>query len=156
MLQWADVKLCGRRRALVTAMWHALVWIPLMMLMALWSLLCWGALALLTGPDWSSGGPADWMVWLERWQIPLWLVPWLPMDGVTALKAWLTTLGPWLQSLLAQVPALLDWLAPLVWLVWTLGAAGLLVLGVVGSVIVALVSPQGKPGSPNDITETPR
>lgn len=120
-------------------MWHALVWIPTTLLLAVWSLLCWGAQALLTGPDWSAGQPAAWLTWLEQWQIPLWLAAWLPLDAITELKAWLTTLGPWIESALAQLPSLVGWLVPLLWLVWALGGLAVLLLGVAGSVLVAVV-----------------
>ena len=75
-------------------MWHALVWALIALLALFWT---GGTLALhwlLTGPDWSMGAVQDWMGWLERWQIPVWLAAWLPMEAITALKAWLTAIGP--------------------------------------------------------------
>jgi hypothetical protein len=126
-------------------MWHLLVWIPTSLLLALWSLLGWAVHGLLTGPDWTDGAPA-WPQWLERWQIPAGLAEWLPMHALTALKTWLTALGPWLEDLLQQAPALMQWLAPLLWLVWGVGALGLLLVGGVGSVLVAaLREPKSKP-----------
>jgi hypothetical protein len=130
-------------------MWHALIWIPLALLIGLWTLLSWGLASLLSAPQgWSSGEPGDWLRWLENWQIPLWLTEWLPMHTITALKAMLVEWGPWLQETLAHAPALLGWLQPLVWGVWGLGLIGLLLLGGVGSVLVAALTrrPQAQVG----------
>jgi hypothetical protein len=127
-------------------MWHALVWTPLLLLIGLWSLLCWGVLALLQGPDWSSPG-VDWLAWLEQWQFPAWLAEWLPMHAITMLKTWLTAWGPWLQDWLAQTTALPGWLQPLVWLTWGLGTAGLAFVGLVGSVLVAALTRRQAPGA---------
>lgn len=121
-------------------MWHALIWIPMALAMGLWSLLCWALASLLSGPDWSASDSTEWLAWLENWQIPLWLTEWLPMHTITALKALLVEWGPWLQDALSQAPALLGWLAPLVWATWGLGLIGLLLLGGVGSVLVAAVT----------------
>lgn len=126
-------------------MWHALVWAPMALLTLLWTGACLALHWLLTGPDWSAGAVQDWMGWLERWQIPVWLAAWLPMDAITALKAWLTALGPWIESLLAHAPALLTWLVPLLWIGWGLGVVVLVLLGVMGSVLVAALR---RPASP--------
>jgi hypothetical protein len=117
-------------------MWHVVVWALVAMLAAPWTLACMGLHWLLSGPDWSVGDTDTWLRWLERWQIPVWLADWLPMASVTALKAWLTALGPWVESLLAQAPALLTWLVPLLWIAWGLGLLVLVMLGVAGSVLV--------------------
>lgn len=117
-------------------MWHALVWAVVAFLAVPWTLLCLGLQWLLTGPDWTAGAVRDWLPWIEQWQIPVWLAVWLPMDAITALKTWLTTLGPWLDSAIAHAPALLGWLVPLLWLGWGLGVLVLLLLGAAGSALV--------------------
>jgi hypothetical protein len=94
---------------------------------------------LLTGPDWSAGSVQSWMLWLEQWSFPVWLAAWLPMDGITALKAWLTMLGPWVEGIAVQAPRLLGWLVPLVWIGWGLGLVALVMLGLAGSVLVVAV-----------------
>ena len=55
------------------------------------------------------------------------------------LQAWLTMLGPWVESLLSQAPGLLGWLVPLVWVGWALGLLVLVMLGVAGSVLVLAI-----------------
>ena len=118
-------------------MWHLLVWALVGLLAIGWSLACMALHWLLTGPDWADGKPQDWLQWLEQWRIPAWLADWLPMQSITMLKTWLTTLAPWLESAVAQAPALLGWLAPLLWIGWGLGLLMLLVLGAAGSTLVA-------------------
>ena len=115
-------------------MWHGLIWGPVLLGAAGWSLACWGLLWLLSGLDASATGA--WLGWLEQWQIPLWLADWLPMAAVTELKALLTAWGPWLESLLAQAPALQAWLRPLLWLGWGLGLLALLLVGGLLSLLV--------------------
>lgn len=120
-------------------MWHVVVWALVALLVVPWTLACLALHWLLTGPDWAGGSVQAWMAWLEQWRFPLWLAEWLPMASITTLKAWLTTLGPWVESLLAQAPALLGWLVPLLWVGWSLGLLVLVVLGVAGSVLVVAV-----------------
>jgi uncharacterized protein involved in cysteine biosynthesis len=67
------------------------------------------------------------------------------MASVPALKAWLTALGPWVESLLAQAPALLTWLVPLLWIAWGLGLLVLVMLGVAGSVLVVALRQPAPP-----------
>ena len=125
-------------------MWHAVVWGLMAVVAAGWSLACWGLNRLLIGPDWGADGAGAWMAWLEQWRIPAWLAELLPMASVTALKAWLTAWGPWIESLLAQAPSLLAWLAPLVWLGWALGLLVLATLGAAGSVLVVALRGSAK------------
>lgn len=129
-------------------MWHALVWALVALFALPWTLLCLAAHWLLTGPDWSAGGVQHWMAWLEQWQIPVWLAAWLPMDAVTALKTWLTALGPWIEQTLGLAPALAGWLVPLLWMVWGLGALVLALFGVAGSVLVAALRRRPAPPVP--------
>lgn len=118
-------------------MWHALVWSLVGLAAGLWTLACWAVHALLTGPDWGSADPGAWLVWLEQWRIPLWLAAWLPMEAVTALKTLLTAWGPGLAALLQELPGLLAWLTPLLWLGWGLGLLVLAGCGLAGSLVVA-------------------
>ena len=117
-------------------MWHAVVWGLMAAVAAGWSLACWGLNRLLIGPDWGAGGTGAWMAWREQWRSPAWLAGVLRMASITALKSGRTAWGPWGESLLAQAPGLLAWLAPLVWLGWALGLLVLATLGAAGSVLV--------------------
>ena len=117
-------------------MWHLLVWGLLALVAVPWTLTCLGLHWLMTGPDWSGAPVQAWLAWLDQWRIPLWLADWLPMDAVTALKTWLTLMGPWVERLVAQAPSLLGWLVPLVWIGWGLGMLVLLLMGLAGSVLV--------------------
>ena len=128
-------------------MWHVVVWALVAVLAAPWTLACLAAHWLLTGPDWSAGQWQAWVQWLEQWRIPVWLADWLPMASITALKAWLTTLGPWVESLLSHTPALLGWLVPLLWLGWGLGLLVLVMLGAAGSVLVVALRPVPRPAA---------
>jgi len=117
-------------------MWHVLVWALVALVAIPWSLACLAAHWLLTGADWAGGPGQATVQWLEQWRIPVWLAEWLPMASITLIKTWLTTLLPWVESMLAQAPVLQGWLAPLLWIGWALGLLLLLVLGVAGSVLV--------------------
>ena len=128
-------------------MWHVLVWALVALVAIPWSLACLAMHWLLTGPDWDSGQMQGWMQWLEQWRIPIWLTEWLPMATITMLKAWLTTLAPWVESMLASAPALLGWLLPLLWIGWAIGLLLLVVLGVAGSVLVTALR-RPRPASP--------
>lgn len=121
----------------ITAMWHALVWVPVLMVVAGWTALCALAHALLRGLASGGAQPGAWLAWLEQWQIPLALAQWLPLDGLTALKTLITALIAWAEPWLAGMPELLGWLVPLLWLGWSVVALMLLALGVVGSVLVS-------------------
>ena len=120
-------------------MWHALLWALLALVAVPWTLACIALHALLTSLDGSGGDVQAWLAWLEQWRVPAWLAVWLPMESITALKTWLTTLGPWFESLLAGAPTLLGWLVPLVWIGWGLGLVVLVMLGVAGSVLVSVM-----------------
>jgi hypothetical protein len=128
-------------------MWHALLWGLIALVAVPWTLVCIGLHAVLTSLDGSGGDVQAWMAWLEQWRIPGWLAVWLPMESVTALKAWLTMLGPWQESLLAGAPVLLGWLVPLVWIGWGLGLGVLVMLGVAGSVLLSVLR-RRPPGVP--------
>ena len=120
-------------------MWHALVWALTALCAASWSFLCWVLHLLVTGADWQALGDGAWLDWLTQWRIPAGLADWLPLGAIGALQAWLTALGPWVESALSHAPGLLGWLAPLVWAGWALGLLVLVLLGVVGSVLVAVL-----------------
>ena len=120
-------------------MWHVLVWTLTAVCAAGWSLLCWALHQLLTGPDWQALGKGAWLDWLTQWRIPAGLADWLPLGAIGELQAWLTTLGPWVESALSQAPGLLGWLTPLVWVGWVLGMLLLTMLGVAGSVLVLAI-----------------
>lgn len=117
-------------------MGHLIVWALTGLVAGGWSLACWALLHLLDGADWAPGHPGAWLAWLEQWRIPVWLAESLPMAAITALKAWLTAWGPWLESWISQAPQLLAWLAPLVWLGWAMGLLVLAMFGAAGSVLV--------------------
>jgi len=120
-------------------MWHLVVWALTATCAAGWSLLCWALHLVITGPDWQALGDGAWMAWLTQWRIPAGLADWLPLGAIGELQAWLTMLGPWVESLLSQAPGLLGWLVPLVWVGWALGLLVLVMLGVAGSVLVLAI-----------------
>jgi hypothetical protein len=124
-------------------MWHLLVWLPILLLLALWSAGC----ALMHGllRQLAHSEPATWLRLLDQWQIPLWLADRLPLAAISAFKAWLTELLSMAESLFTQWPALPDWLLPVLWTVWALGCAALLLTGLIGSVAVAAIVRSGKP-----------
>ena len=128
--------------------WHAIVWTLTGIGAACWSLLCWAAHQLITGPDWQALGDGAWSDWLTQWRIPAWLADWLPLAAIGELQGWLATLGPWVESLLAHAPGVLGWLTPVLWLGWALGLGVLVLLGVAGSVLVVAIRSAAAPARP--------
>lgn len=106
---------------------HALVWLLVASLAALWSLTVWALHALAT---WAlanasalSGAAAS------PWPLPGWLERWLSPDLVQGLGRLLAEAGQLIEGLLQAAPALAGGLTVAAWVVWALGSVTLLLLG---------------------------
>lgn len=120
---------------------HLLIWVPTLVLIALWSLLAWAGLALAGWVGWAAsegGGTGDWRAWIDAFALPAWLAPWASDQMLEAVKASLATLGPVMEWLAATMPDLLSGLTVLVVALWAVGALLLVLGGVAATVALRL------------------
>lgn len=120
---------------------HLLVWMPTLLLVALWSLLAWAAHALAGWSGWTAragGGIDDLRAWIDAIVLPAWLEPWLPAESLGAVKAMLVAWAPLMESLAARMPDLLAWLPATVLAIWAAGTMLLVLAGVLASVAIGI------------------
>ena len=65
---------------------------------------------------------------MAQWPVPEWLALWVGPEFLTWLRSAAAGLIGWGSAAVPVVGSLLQWLAPLVWLVWALGMVCLLAL----------------------------
>lgn len=131
-------------------MFHALSWLVVLGLVALWSLAAWGVHGVavwavshagaLTG---AASGAASGAGGLR---LPDWLAPWVPAEVVQAAMALVAGLGPAVDSLLQAAPALAGSLTVVAWVVWALGSVLLLLLGAGLHLLIAMWRRRGGGG----------
>jgi hypothetical protein len=113
-----------------------LLWILTAIAAALWTV----PIALLASlTNWlagSTGQVADGMQAVSTWPLPDWFIQWLNPQWVEPIKAFmakgvdvLIAFGPWMGSVL-------EWAAPLLWIVWALGMLLLLMLAGIGGMLI--------------------
>lgn len=128
-------------------MLYLLLWSMIGLLFACWTAVVW---VLHAAAQWFAGlAPAQ----LEaatmaagdaaRQAIPLLGLPDGLASGLPAgiAEAWLAlaqSLLPWLQSLQQQVPALVGWLSPAIWIGWGVGALLLLLAGIALQILIRI------------------
>ncbi|MBK9624131.1 MAG: hypothetical protein IPO38_06090 [Rhodocyclaceae bacterium] len=117
-------------------MFAAISWFLVLTLLAFWSLGVWVTHALVAwsmiGVSALAGQPQT-MVGLV---LPESIAQWVPADMILVIKSTAAVVAPFVESALAALPSLADWLAPLAWGIWGLGA---LVLVVIGAVLHAII-----------------
>jgi hypothetical protein len=80
-----------------------------------------------------------------NWAVVLVLLAlWLPPDAMLLLTSLQSSLLPFIESALAQMPGLAGGIATLVWVAWGIGGVLLVLLGVAGSGVIAFLSRKGK------------
>lgn len=110
-------------------MFHALSWLLVSALLALWSLAAWALHALA---EWVLSNAAALTGAAARtWPLPDWLEPWVSADLAQWLGRLLAEAGPFVEGLLQAAPALSGGLTVAAWVLWGLGSAMLLLLGAV-------------------------
>jgi len=109
----------------------ALLWTLIIAIMA--SLANW----LAGSADQTAGG----LQAISQWPVPAWLALWVDpalLEPIKAMVVWgmdlLVTAGPWLTPLL-------DWVAPLLWVVWAMVMLLLLAIAVGGHLLVGKLCP---------------
>lgn len=125
-------------------MLYVITWFLVLSLLAIWSGCVWLGHSLVVWSLASIGAMAGQSQQIERLPVPQWVEIWIPPEMVLAFKTSLEAVLPWLESVIAALPSLGNWLAPLAWVVWGIGFV-LLALGAVA--LHALIAMARKSGS---------
>jgi hypothetical protein len=118
-------------------MFHALIWVFVFSLLALWSLGAWASHALVSWAAAQAGTVS--VAAMGSITLPAWLAPWVPSEWIALIHALLTAAAPTIDALLSHAPAAVGWLTVAVWVVWALGGIALLLLGAALSALVGVV-----------------
>jgi hypothetical protein len=120
-------------------MFHALNWLVVFSLLALWSLAAWAFHGIgvwtIANTDVLAGGAET----VAALRLPDWLAPWVPPELALAFTSMLSTFMPAIEAVLNQAPALADGLSVAVWVVWGIGSIILVVLGFAVTGLIAML-----------------
>ena len=128
-------------------MWYAISWFLSFMLLALWSLACWGVHAL---PVWAlarTGALSAGAAGMPALLVPQWLRDWIPPQLTQDFEALIASVGPVVQSMLEAVTALSGAVSVLAWAIWGLGAVVLVALAVGAHLVIAMLRRRSAAGS---------
>jgi len=129
-------------------MLHALGWLVVLSLFALWSLAAWAFHAFgawtLSGAGALTGAASG----VEGLRLPEWIAPWVPPEIVQAMTSLLAGLAPAVEGLLQAAPALAGGLTVATWVIWGLGGALLVLLGAGLHLLVAMWRRRGGGSGP--------
>lgn len=118
-------------------MFHALSWLVVSILLALWSFTAWAFHAVAAWTISHSGVLASGAGAMEGLRLPEWVALWVPPEVALAFNATLSAFMPAVEAALGQAPALAGGLSVAVWVIWGLGSVFLVVLGFVASGFIA-------------------
>lgn len=118
---------------------YAITWFLSFMLLALWSLACWGAHAVTVWAVGSAGALAGGTATMDAVLLPEWIKVWIPPQLAEEIGAMFASVGPVVQAALETVPALSGAVSVLAWVIWGLGALVLLALAVGAHVLIAVL-----------------
>jgi hypothetical protein len=127
----------------VTTVFYALNWAVVFILLALWSLGAWAVHAIASWAVTGAGAFAGAVPSPDAVPLPDWLALWLPPEAAMTLGALQSSVLPFVESVLTQMPSLAGGLTALVWMAWALGGVLLLLLGLAGSGLIAVLSRKG-------------
>ncbi|WP_311222872.1 MULTISPECIES: hypothetical protein [unclassified Acidovorax] len=120
-------------------MFYAISWFLSFMLLALWSLTCWG---LHTATVWAvssagvlAGSPSA----VNAMLVPEWLRGWIPPELAQEFGGMIAAAGSMVQAVLATIPALAGAVSVVAWVIWALGAVILAVLAIAAHVLIAAI-----------------
>lgn len=120
-------------------MFHAINWIVVFSLLALWSLAAWAFHAIGAWTISNAGAFAGGVGQVEALRLPDWVAPWLPPELALAFTSMLSAFMPAVEGLLSQAPALAGGLSVAVWVAWAIGSIFLVVLGLVVTGLIAVL-----------------
>jgi hypothetical protein len=131
-------------------MFHALGWLLILSLLALWSLAAWAFHSIAVWTISQAGVLAGDPGVMPSLRLPDWLAPWIPPELMLALESMVAAFKPAIGALLEWVPALEGGLSLAVWMVWGLGSVLLIVLGLLASALIAALGRGASaPGGPS-------
>ena len=119
-------------------MFYAITWFLSFMLLALWSLACWGAHAVTVWALSSAGTLANGSASMDVLLLPEWIRGWLPPQLAQEFASMITTLASIVQAAMDTMPALSGAVSVLAWAIWGLGALVLLAFAVGGHILIAV------------------
>jgi len=120
-------------------MFYAITWFLSFMLLALWSLACWGVHAVTVWAVGSAGALAGGSAAMDAVLLPEWIKVWIPPQLAEEFGAMIASAGPVVQAALETVPALSGAVTVLAVVIWGLGALALLALAVGAHVLIAVL-----------------
>ncbi len=118
-------------------MFHALNWLVVSGLLAVWSFTAWAFHAVATWSLANTGVLAGTAGAMEGLRLPDWVAPWLPPEVALAFSSTLSAFMPAVEAALNQAPALAGGLSVAVWVIWGIGSLFLIVLGLVATALIA-------------------
>jgi hypothetical protein len=118
-------------------MFHALIWLLVVSLLAVWSLGAWVSHGLVAWVAAQAGTVS--VAAVGGLTLPAWLAPWVPTEWIAVMQALITAAAPTIDAWLTQAPSAVGWLTAGVWVVWALGALALVLVGGALSALVAVV-----------------
>lgn len=120
-------------------MFYAITWFLSFMLLALWSLACWGVHAVTVWAVGSAGALAGGSAAMDAVLLPEWIKVWIPPQLAEEFGAMIASAGPVVQAALETVPALSGAVTVLAVVIWGLGALAVLALAVGAHVLIAVL-----------------
>jgi hypothetical protein len=128
-------------------MFHALSWLVVASLIAVWSLAAWALHAVAVWTVSTAGALSGAASGASTMALPNWLAPWVPPEIVQWASPLLAGLGPVVDSLLQAAPALSGGVTVVTWVIWGIGSMLLVLLGAGLHLLIALWRRRGDGGS---------
>ncbi|MBV7539670.1 hypothetical protein [Acidovorax sp. sic0104] len=119
-------------------MFYAISWFLSFMLLALWSVACWGVHAVTVWAVSSAGALSAGTSAMNAILVPEWIRAWIPPQLTQEFEALIASVGPVVQSALEAVPALSGAVSVMAWAIWGLGAVVLVALAVGAHLLIAV------------------
>ena len=73
---------------------------------------------------------------LAQWPLPPWIALWTDPAAAEAIRATLVWSVELFAAAMPWITPLLDWVAPLLWVIWAFGMVGLVALAAVGLLLI--------------------
>ncbi len=89
--------------------------------------------------SWVAGQGVDLQGGLQtiaQWPVPPWIALWTDAGTAEAVRATIVWSVEMLAAVMPWITPLLDWVAPLLWVIWAFGMVGLVVLAAVGLLLM--------------------